>query len=82
MKFRYYRSRGARKGCLGQPNIDQAYSPVEICLVPVPGPSAQAGIDLAFGPKGESSVFLSAEGEANISLGRSPRKMEQNFGQG
>ena len=29
-----------------------------------------------------ASVFLSAEGEANISLGRSPRKMEQNFGQG
>jgi hypothetical protein len=36
----------------------------------------------AFGPERESSVFLSAEGEANISLGQSPRKMEQEFGQG
>jgi hypothetical protein len=36
----------------------------------------------AFGPKRESSVFLSAKDEANTSLGQSPRKMEQKFGQG
>jgi len=51
-------------------------------LIPVHGASPHAGIDLAFGPKKESSVLLSAEGEANTSLGRSPRIVEQNFGQG
>jgi hypothetical protein len=51
-------------------------------LVRVHGASPHAVIDLAFGPKKKSSIFLSAEGEANTSQGRSPRKMEQNFGQG
>jgi hypothetical protein len=51
-------------------------------LLPLHGASPHAGIDLAFGPKKESIVFLSAEAEANTSLGRSPRKMEQNFDQG
>ena len=41
-----------------------------------------SGMDLAFGPKRESRVFLSAEGEAYTSLGQRPRKMEQRFGQG
>jgi hypothetical protein len=39
------------------------------------GASPHAGMELAFGPKRESSIFLSAEGEANTSLGQSPRKM-------
>jgi len=51
-------------------------------IVRVHGASPHAGIDLAFGPKKKSSVLLSAEGEANTSLGQSPRKMEQKLDQG
>jgi hypothetical protein len=61
--------------------IAQAYSPVEISI-PVHGASPHADIARAFGPKKTPWIFLSAEGEANTSLGQSPRKMGQKFGQG
>ena len=48
-------------------------------LDPVHGASPHAGIARAFGPAMESRIFLSAEGAANTSLGRSPRKVAQKI---
>jgi hypothetical protein len=51
-------------------------------LLPIHEASPHAGIALTFGIKEKSSIFLGAEGEANTSLGRRPRKAEQVLDQG